>query len=293
VDYDPTGSGTGRSSFSSGGFAFAGTDDAFSVEEAAGAFAGCSAGTGLVEIPVYISPIAVAFNLPDVPTLNLDPATIAKIFAGKIKSWDDKAIAAANPGVKLPNTAITAVHRSDKSGTTGNFTDYLAETASAEWTWGAVEQWPEKLAGEAADKTQGVREAITSAAGAIGYLDASQAADLGTVAIKVGSDYVQHSAEGAAAAVAASKLETGRAATDIVFDLDRKQTTSKAYPLVLVSYLVACGQYQDANTAELVRTYFEHAVSTAGQQAAANQAGSAPLNSELTSLVSDAISKIK
>ncbi|MDR1432051.1 MAG: phosphate ABC transporter substrate-binding protein PstS [Propionibacteriaceae bacterium] len=291
VDYDPTGSGVGRTNFSEGGFAFVGTDDAYSVEEAAGNFAGCVPGSGLVEIPVYISPIAVAFNLPELATLNLDPSTLADIFAGRIKKWDDKAIAAANPGVKLPSTPVTAVHRSDKSGTTGNFTDYLAETAPAEWTWGSVEEWPKKLTGEAAEKTQGVREAITAAAGAIGYLDASQASDLGTVSIKVGSEYVAPSAEGAATAVANSSLEQGRAATDIVFDLDRKQGTG--YPLLLVSYLGACVQYQDSNTATLVRSYLEHAVSTTGQQAAAQQAGSAPLNTELTSLVSDAISKIK
>ncbi|MDR1512298.1 MAG: substrate-binding domain-containing protein, partial [Propionibacteriaceae bacterium] len=84
VNYDPTGSGTGRTNFTDGGYAVAGTDAAFSVEAAEGPFAACAAGSDLVEVPAYISPIAVGFNLPGLTTVNLDAATIAGIFTGAI-----------------------------------------------------------------------------------------------------------------------------------------------------------------------------------------------------------------
>src|SRR5687768_2132758 len=87
VNYDPTGSGGGRENFISGAFAFAGSDSALDEEELAGAEEQCGAG-GVIEYPAYISPVAVAFNLEGVDTLNLSPETIANIFAGEITTWD-------------------------------------------------------------------------------------------------------------------------------------------------------------------------------------------------------------
>ncbi|MGK3946912.1 substrate-binding domain-containing protein, partial [Streptomyces caeruleatus] len=78
-----------------------------------------------IEFPVYISPISVVYNVEGVDNLNLDAETLAKIFSGEITNWNDEAIAALNEGVTLPDATITAVHRSDDSGTTKNFTDYL------------------------------------------------------------------------------------------------------------------------------------------------------------------------
>src|SRR5690606_33502860 len=118
VEYDPVGSGGGRETFVGGGSQFAGTDRAFNDEEiSADAFASCVPGTGILEIPAYISPIAVVFNLEGIETLNMDGATIAGIFAGQITNWNDEAIAAQNEGVELPDLPITAVHRADDSGT--------------------------------------------------------------------------------------------------------------------------------------------------------------------------------
>ena len=84
---------------------------------------------GALNIPVYISPIAVAFNLPGITELKLDATTVAKIFRGEIANWNDPAIAALNPGVSLPDLKVTPVNRSDDSGTTTNFTEYLAAAA--------------------------------------------------------------------------------------------------------------------------------------------------------------------
>jgi phosphate transport system substrate-binding protein len=281
ITYDPTGSGVGRTNFTEGGIAFVGTDAAFKTDDiAAGAFPACAAKSALVEVPAYISPIAVAFKLDGVDKLNLDAQTIAKIFRGEISHWNDPAIGGQNDGVELPDLAITPVHRSDKSGTTGNFTDYLHQAAAGAWPEEEAEEWPAELGGEAAEKTQGVREVITSTTGAIGYLDASQAADLGTVALKVGDQYVEYSAAAAAKAVSASSLEEGRADNDLVFKLNRTSTEQGVYPLILVSYLVACEKYADSATGELVSAFFTYVTSDEGQEAAARNAGSAPLGSD-------------
>ncbi|MDR0849112.1 MAG: phosphate ABC transporter substrate-binding protein PstS [Propionibacteriaceae bacterium] len=282
VNYDPTGSGTGVTNFINGGYALAGTDTAIASDAAKGPFAACAPTSGLVEVPAYISPIAIGFNLPDIASLKLDPASLAGIFTGAITTWDDPAITAQNPGVTLPSTKITAVHRGDKSGTTANFTDYLAQTGPAAWTFGSVEMWPQSLQGESADKTQGVREVLASTVGAIGYLDASQATAMGIASIKVGSSYVAPSAAGAAATVGASQQESGRGSSDIVIKLDRTSTDPSTYPLVLISYLVACEQYSDTAQGQLVKAYLDYVVSAQGQQAAASNAGSAPTTGDTT-----------
>ncbi|MBA2774883.1 MAG: phosphate ABC transporter substrate-binding protein PstS, partial [Nocardioidaceae bacterium] len=158
VNYDPVGSGGGRESFLSGGVLFAGSDSYMEDEELTKAKETC--GGDPIEFPVYVSPIAVIYNLQGVDDLQLSPATLAQIFAGDITTWDDPAIAADNPDADLPGDDITPVHRSDESGTTNNFTDYLSQAAEADWTYGPVETWPIK-GGEGADGTSGVVSAVT------------------------------------------------------------------------------------------------------------------------------------
>ena len=92
INYEPSGSGAGREAFIAGGVAFAGSDSSLKDEEIAGGFKGCVADTGYVEVPVYISPIAVIFNVEGVDELNLDAATLAGIFKGTITTWNDPAI---------------------------------------------------------------------------------------------------------------------------------------------------------------------------------------------------------
>ena len=293
VNYDPAGSGTGRESFQSGAVAFAGSDRAFKIEEIeAGPFDACAEGSDLVEVPAYVSPIAIAFNIEGVDELNLDAATIAGIFAGTITNWNDAAIAATNSGVTLPDLAITPVHRSDKSGTTANFTDYLSQAAGDVWTYGSVEEWPIQ-AGEAAQGTSGVVNAIKGGNGTIGYADHSQTADMTSATVQVGSEWVEPSAEGAAIALDASSIEEGRAPTDLAFAIDRTTEESGAYPVMLVSYLIGCVEYADADAAALVKGFFTTAVSEAGQQAAADNAGSAPISTELAAQSQAAIDQIK
>jgi phosphate transport system substrate-binding protein len=292
VNYEPTGSGTGRENFLEGGSNFIGSDRAFNDEEiAAGGFGACVT-DDIVEVPLYISPVAVAFNLEGIDTLNLDAATIAGIFAGTITNWNAPEIAALNDGVELPDLAISPVHRSDPSGTQETFTKYLSATAGDIWTYEPADVWPIE-GGEAAQGTSGVVQAITAGNGAIGFADASQVGDLGQVHVGVGGDFVAYSAEAAAALVEGSPLVEGRGAGDLVFDVDPASAAEGSYPIALVSYLIACEQYEDTNVAELVKEYLTYIASAEGQEAAADNAGSAPISDSLREQVQAAIDLIQ
>lgn len=296
ISYDGVGSGGGREKFISGGVAYAGSDTPLSESEGelAGAVKRCAPGE-LVEVPDYISPIAIIYNLPGVEELKLEPETLAKIFNQEIENWNDPEIAKENPGVELPETRIVPVNRSDESGTTENFTDYLSKVAPKVWTHEVSGNWPVK-GGEAASGTSGVVEAVTAGEGAIGYADASQAGELGIAKIKVGSTWAEPSAEAAAKVLDLSKesseLEGGNKNV-IAFEIDRKTEASGVYPIILVSSLIGCTQYKSASEAALVKGFFEYAISTEGQELAAEQAGSAPLSAALTKKVEAAVGAIE
>jgi phosphate transport system substrate-binding protein len=293
VDYDPSGSGAGRDTFIEGASDFAGSDRAYTLEELdEGRFGRCAPDSGIIELPLYISPIAVVFLLDGIETLNLDAATLAGIFAGTVESWDDPAIAADNPGITLPSTPITPVHRSDDSGTTENFTDYLHAAAPEVWEWEADGVWPFE-GGEAAQGNSGVVDTVSNGVGTIGYADASRAGDLGTVSVQVGTDFVAFSPEAAAAIVDASPLEEGRAPGDLAIAIDRTSTREGVYPIVLVSYLIACEQYASPQNVELVREYLSWIASQDGQAAAAENAGSAPISDALREQATQAIDTIR
>lgn len=291
LSYDAVGSGAGITQFNSGQVKWAGSDAALEGDEIAAAKQRCA--SDAIDLPVYISPVAVVFNLDGVKTLNLDAKTIAKIFRGEIKTWNDPAIAKTNPGVSLPSTAITPVHRSDKSGTTENFTDYLHSAAADTWTDKASKEWPVS-GGESGDKTAGLIQAVTAAKGAIGYADASQVGSLGTAALeaKDGTFVTFSNTTAAKAAETATKVE-GRTANDIALKVDRVPATNDSYPLILVSYSIVCSTYSDANDAAMVKSFVEYQVSEAGQQAAADNAGSAPMSDSLRKQVQASLDTVK
>lgn len=293
VEYDPAGSGAGREMFAAGGTAFAGSDRPFSVGEIEDEeFASCAPGSGIIELPVYISPIAIVFSLDDVDSLRLDPATIARIFTGEITRWNDDAISELNPDVTLPDAVITAVHRSDDSGITENFTAYLQATAGAAWPHKPNGIWPLDF-GEAAQGTSGVVDAVTNGVGTIGYVDASRAGELGIVEVKVGEQFVPYSTEAAAAIIDASPVAAGRGPGDLAIEIDRASSASGVYPIVLVSYLIGCERYPDPATAKVVRAYFEYVISHEAQQTAADYAGSAPISTGLTERAAEAVALIR
>jgi phosphate transport system substrate-binding protein len=289
VNYDPVGSGGGRTQFLDGAVQFAGTDSALSEEELATAKETCSAEA--IDVPVYVSPIAVVFNLEGVTELNLSATTIAGIFEGTITSWDAPEIVAENPDVTLPAVAITPVHRSDESGTTKNFTDWLGKASGGAWAHEADGIWPVE-GGESAQGTSGVIQTVQGGNGTVTYADESAAGSLGKASIQVGEEWVAPSADAVAVALDASPRAEGRSEHDIVIDIDRETTESGAYPLFLVSYAVACLQYEDAATADLVKGFLGYIVSEDGQAAAADAAGSAPLSSALAADAQAAIEAI-
>jgi phosphate transport system substrate-binding protein len=288
VNYDPSGSGAGREQFLAGGLAIAGSDAYLDDDELAKAKEVCKG--DVIEVPVYVSPIAVIYNLKGVDELNLSPKTIGAIFEGKIKKWDDAAIKADNPDAKLPSSKITPVHRSDDSGTTKNFTDYLDQASEGGWSGGVVETWPLK-SGEAAEGTSGVVAAVKGGEGTIGYADESQAGDLGQAKVKVGDEFTAATPEAGAKVLDTSTPVAGRAATDIAIDVDRKTTESGVYPIILASYQIAC--QTPAKDAELIKAWLTYVSSDEGQAAAAEGAGSAPLTPDFGKKVQAAIATIK
>jgi phosphate transport system substrate-binding protein len=168
VNYQSIGSGGGIQQFTARTIDFGATDVPMNNEELK------RAGAAVLQIPVTLGGAAMAYNLPGVKTgLHLTPGVIADIYLGKISKWNDAAIAKLNPGVKLPDMAITVVHRSDGSGTTYIFTDYLS-AVSPEWkskvgTNKSV-QWPapSSVGGKG---NEGVAGQVRETPGAIGYVE--------------------------------------------------------------------------------------------------------------------------
>jgi phosphate transport system substrate-binding protein len=291
LSYDPAGSGAGRTQFIEGGVEFAGSDAALDEEEVADAKERC--GGDAYDLPLYISPIAVVYNLPAVKNLQLSPATLAKIFNGQIKTWNDPAIAADNPdaAATLPSSNITPVNRSDESGTTKNFTEYLAGAAGADWPHEPSGNWPIQGTQSGA-QTSGLIQAVTAGEGTIGYADHSQAGSLGVAKIKVGNSYVEPTAEGAAKVVEESPKQEGRPEHDLAIDLKRDTTTEGAYPVVLIAYVIVCSKYEDAAKGELVKAYVSYIASAEGQEVAATEAGSAPISDGLRTEVEASLNSI-
>ncbi|BCW65426.1 phosphate-binding protein PstS [Arthrobacter sp. NicSoilB4] len=293
VQYSPDGSGAGRKALLDGSAQFGGSDAYLKDEEYASSTTQCGP-DGALNIPVYISPIAVAFNLPDIKELNLDAVTVAKIFRGEIATWNDPAIAALNPDAKLPDLKVTPVNRSDDSGTTSNFTDYLAAAAPEAWTDKPAGIWPATLKGENAKGTSGVVKTVTDTPGAVTYADDSAVSGkLGVAQIKVGESFTKISAEAAAKAVDAGKPVEGRNANDLSIKLDRTTTIEGAYPIVLVSFHIVCSSYDKQETVDLVKAFESYVVSDAGQTAAADAAKSAPLSKTLQDKALKSLEAIK
>jgi phosphate transport system substrate-binding protein len=171
VNYNPVGSGAGQTELASGVTNFAGSDPSLKPADVAK----FTKGTPL-QFPVAFGAITVSYNLSGVKSgLKLDGPVIAQIFMGKIKTWDDPAIKALNPGMSLPSTSITVVHRSDSSGTTQGFTTFLSDVDPA-WKSAVGEGkdvvWP---TGTGAKGNAGVAAAVHQTAGSVGYVEQAYA----------------------------------------------------------------------------------------------------------------------
>lgn len=170
INYQSIGSGGGIRQIIAGTVDFGATDAAMKADEAK------KAPSKLVHIPTTIGAVAITYNLPEVKQqLKLTPEAVEGIFLGKISKWNDPKIADVNEGAKLPDTKITVVYRSDGSGTTAVFTDYLASVSS---TWksevgvGKSVKWPTGLG---AKGNEGVTGQVKTTPGAIGYVELAYA----------------------------------------------------------------------------------------------------------------------
>jgi phosphate transport system substrate-binding protein len=289
IAYDAAGSGAGRTQFGEGAVAFAGSDAVMDEEEQAAADTRC--GGEAIHLPLYISPIAVIYNLEGVEDLQLSPATVAGIFDGKITTWNAPEIAADNPDAQLPDTAIRPVNRSDESGTTENFTEYLSVVAPDAWPHEPSGDWPIQGT-QSAQGTSGVVQTVQGGQGTIGYADASKAGELGVAKIKVGENFVEYSADAAAKVVDESPRVEGRPEHDLAIELQRDTNAEGTYPIVLVSYTIVCLNYTDTAQGDLVKAFVGYMASEEGQTQAAEAAGSAPISTTLRSDVEAAVEAI-
>ncbi|MCD0450369.1 phosphate ABC transporter substrate-binding protein PstS [Actinocorallia sp. API 0066] len=290
LNYNPSGSGAGIEAFNGKQAAFAGSDSVMKPEEAEAAKTRC-AGNPALHLPMVVGPVAIAYNLDGVEGLQLSPETLANIFANKIKKWNDPAIAADNPGVTLPDTNITTVHRADESGTTDNFTKYLAAVVPDIWTFETGKVWTAP-GGQGGTKSDGVTTLVKQSKGSIGYVEMSYAenASLSTVKVKNGAgEYTELTADSASKVVAGAQVVgTGN---DLALKIDFAAKTPGAYPIVLVTYEIACEKGLTGKEGEFVKSFLTYTASEAGQEALKGL-GYAPLPPEIISKVRTSIDAI-
>jgi len=292
VNYNPTGSGAGIKQFIAGQVDFAGSDSALKDKPAAGATnieqadADKACGSPAWNLPMVTGPIAVAYNVKGVDKLILTPAVTAKIFNGLIKTWNDPAIAAINPGVNLPAQAIKVFFRSDESGTTDNFTKYLKAAAASDWPADPGKKWTGK--GEGKEKSAGVANAVKSTDGGVTYAEWSYAKDnkLGIAQIDNGSGPVELTGESVGKAVTAA-TQTGQG-NDLKLKLDYATKEAGAYPILLVTYEIVCSKSKDSAKAPLTKAFLK-SFAAADMQTKLQAIGYAPLPAEIQAKVTTAI----
>jgi phosphate transport system substrate-binding protein len=257
VNYQAVGSGAGIQQFIKKTVDFGASDvpmGSSDITSAGGAGA-------LTQIPTTLGVISIAFNVSGVTDLNLDADTLAGIFLGQIKNWNDPKIAALNSGVTFPNKSITVVHRSDGSGTTFHFTDYLSKVSQ---TWkmsvgnAKSVKWP---TGVGAAQNTGVAQAIQSTDGAIGYVELAYVVqnNMHQAALKnANGKFVKASVDGATAA-AGTNTSVGPTNFSIT-----NAACDACYPIAGFSWVMLYTSYSDASKGKAVVNLFKWLV-TDGQ----------------------------
>jgi phosphate transport system substrate-binding protein len=232
VNYQPVGSGAGIQQLTAKTVDFAGSDVTLKDSEKA-----ATGGPGsVVQVPWVAGGLAVEYNLAEVKGLRLSPGALAAIFAGSITRWDDPAVRADNPGVRLPASGIQVVHRADGSGTTQVFTEYLKAVAPDVWAFPVGKDWPAGTAGTGAKGSDGVTAAVKQSTGAIGYAELSfpHQAGLGIVAVRNrAGQYVTPTAAGISAALGSATVNP-----DMTLRVDYVPAGAGAYPISTASYLM-------------------------------------------------------
>ncbi|HLL68171.1 MAG TPA: phosphate ABC transporter substrate-binding protein PstS [Micromonosporaceae bacterium] len=265
INYQGTGSGAGIQTFTANTSDFGGSDSTLKEgDETTKANARCAGGQA-IHLPMVVGPIALGYNLEGVKDLQLKPATIAGIFSGKITKWDAPEIKADNANATLPSTAILSVHRVDSSGTTDNFTKYLAASAPGEWTFGGDKSW--KAPGGQAEKgNDGIASAVKRTPGAIGYMEWSFATvnALGVAKVYNGAgEFTELTSESASKGMATTTVAgTG---DDLKLKIDYATKEAGAYPINLVAYEIVCSKGNSADKLPLLKAFLGYTASEAGQ----------------------------
>jgi phosphate transport system substrate-binding protein len=295
INYDKSqGSGGGVTNWLNGSYDFAGTDSALNATQVASSQTTCGT-SGALNLPAYLSGVAIIYHLDGVSNLKLSSATIAKIFTLQIKTWNDPAIAADNTGATLPATPITVVTRSDGSGTTANFTTYLHDTEPTVFTQAVGTAWP--VAGTSGQQGgSGVVNTVTAGTGTIGYADNSSIGSVSSAQVEVegSKKFVAYSQTGATNAFEAAATATPSGTGDLTQALDySKITNTDSYPIPLLSYVVTCKTFKDAAQQKLTKAYLGYIASDEGQKVASVNAGSAPLPTSILKEIQKSLALIK
>lgn len=292
VEYTSSGSGTGRTQFVSNIVDFAGSDSAIEDEQAAEAATRCG-GNEAWNLPLVFGPVAVAYNLEGADNVVLTPDVVAQMFLGEITTWNDPAIAALNEGVELPATPVVPIYRSDSSGTTDNFQEFLTDAAPDVWTLGAGSDW-NGTAGEGANSSSGVAQAVGSTPGGVTYVEGGFVTQEGLQAASIdfGSGPVEMNVETAAAAIDTVEFANGDDNNNLVIDIAALFGSSEpeTYPLVLATYEIVCSAGYDAETSAAVKSFLTSA-SNEGQQGL-EEAGYVPLPENFNARLQEAIEAI-
>ena len=290
ISYNPTGSGAGREQFAAGNVDIGGSDSPIKEEQAQQAAQRCN-GNEVWNLPLVFGPVAMAYNIEGVEGLMLNADVIAQIFQGQITNWNDPAIAALNEGKTLPDQGITPIYRSDSSGTTDNFQLYLEAAAPEAWTKGTGSEF-QGGAGEGAQKSSGVVQAVQATPGSIGYVEKGFADQAGLPAAQIdnGSGAVELNNESAGKAIDAATF--AGEGNNLVLDLQALYGTTEegAYPLVLATYSLVCSNGYPAETAEAVKSFLT--VASHQGQAGLPEAGYVPLPERFTERLQEAIDGI-
>jgi phosphate ABC transporter phosphate-binding protein len=293
LNYTANGSGAGVSEFVGNQTDFGGSDSP--LNQAAGEYdkAQARCGSPAWNLPTVFGPIAVTYNINGVSSLGLDGKTLAQIFNGTIKTWDDPAIKALNPSTSLPSTPIHVVFRSDQSGTTDNFQQYLNAASDGAWGKGAGKTFNGGV-GEGAKGNDGTSAAIKGTDGSITYNEWSfaqaQKLNMASIVTSAGPDPVSISTDTVGKTIAGATVK-GQG-NDLVLDTSSfyKPTQAGAYPIVLATYEIVCSKYPDAATGQAVKAFLQSA-NGPGQNGLADN-GYIPIPSAFQSKLSTAVNAI-
>ncbi|MGN6523783.1 MAG: phosphate ABC transporter substrate-binding protein PstS, partial [Actinomycetes bacterium] len=290
INYDAQGSGYGIQQFSQGQVPLAGSDSHLKPEEQTAADQRCKTGKA-IDLPMVATPVAFIYNISGVDKLTVTPEVLAKIFSGAITTWNDPEIAKANPGVTLPATTITAVHRSKDSGTTDNFTKFLDAQAKDAWTFGTGKAW-KAPGGIGAPDSAALVSQVKGTDGAIGYVDGPDATknQLTPALLDVGSGPVAISADSVGKALDAA--DVSQSGNDIKVDINYGLTAAGTYPAILVTYEITCDAGLPAEQASFVKSFLTYTSSAEGQ-GALSAIGHLPLPDSLISKVRSSVGAIQ